>query len=101
MKAAHIGVSPSVPVPSVPERGAQREGERENSDAILELSETRVLVILNLTHSCIKCDKCTPSVVHLSSLHPVHFLVIGRFLQIHLPTAAPPASDTAFQDGWL
>lgn len=58
MKSAHSDVAFSVPVPSITER------KRDNSDAVLELSEAQGLVILNLTYSCIKCDKRVPSVGH-------------------------------------
>lgn len=56
MKSAHSDVSPSIPVPSITER------KKDNSDALLELSEAQGLVILNLTQPCIRCDKRVPSV---------------------------------------
>lgn len=62
-----------------------------------KLPEARVLIIVNLIHPCLKCGKCSPSVGHdnLSSLRIQAFsLFLEGFLQSHLYTPAPPASDT-------
>lgn len=90
VKSAHSDGAFSVPVPSITER------KRGNSDAFLELSEAQGLVILNLTHSCLRCDKRVPSVGHanLSVFASGPLLVLEQLFQIHLRTPAPPASDT-------